>query len=169
MNCSMRQFLWCALALLAALPAAVRADDFEIAISVAMGDKTLESKETQASALTEPMPERPVFRAAAGERLQVAWRATNTSRAAELADVLVHFFVVEQEQAGQAKVPPLGAEANVRHEGALSMDFKPSEKAAGRFSLTIDKPGAYLVRVETVGTAESHGHEHYTAMDLIVE
>lgn len=158
-----------ALILTVVVAATARADDFEIAVSLKVGEKKVESKDTQTVALSGRMPKRPVLRAAAGDRLQVKWRATNTHSSAALTDVLVHFFVVEEEKPGQEKVPPLDADANVRHEGVLSTDFKPGDKASGAFTLKIDKPGAYLVRVETIGTAAVHGHEHYTAIDIVVE
>ena len=151
------------------LAATTWADDFEIALTVALGEKKLEPKDTREAPGEKAVPSRPVFHARAGERLKVNWRATNTHRSAELTDVYVHFFVVEQEKAGQEKVPALDAEANVRHEGALTMDFKPAEKATGAFTLRIDKPGTYLVRVETLYLTDQHGHEHYTALDVVIE
>ena len=165
---SLRLFLPGVFAVLV-LSATTWADDFEIALTIVSGGKKLELKDTREVPSEKTFPSRPVFRVRAGERLKVNWRATNTHHSAELTDVYVHFFVVEQEKAGQEKVPALDAEANVRHEGALTMDFKPAEKATGAFTLRIDKPGAYLVRVETLYLADQHGHEHYTALDVVVE
>ena len=32
----------------------------------------------------------------------------------------------------------------------------------------IPEPGNYLLRVETIGLAPKHPHEHFAAMDLVV-
>ncbi len=48
------------------------------------------------------------------------------------------------------------------------MDFKPRDKADWRLTLKIPDAGSYLVRVETIGMAPKHGHEHFAAMDLVV-
>lgn len=79
----------------------------------------------------------------------------------------MHFFVVKIDKIGQGTVPKL--DKHVAHEGVLAMDFKPNEKASGEFTLTIPKSGSYLVRVETIGTLRPHGHEHYAAIDLLIE
>ncbi len=47
------------------------------------------------------------------------------------------------------------------------MDFKPGAKAGARNTLKVDKPGAYLVRVESRQTDSDH--EHFAAVDLVVE
>ena len=47
------------------------------------------------------------------------------------------------------------------------MDFKPGNSASGTFSLAIDQPGTYLVRVETRNLLDQHGHDYYVAIDLV--
>jgi len=47
------------------------------------------------------------------------------------------------------------------------MDFKPGAKAGARNTLRVAKPGNYLIRVESRGTGSDH--EHFAAIDLIVE
>ena len=58
-------------------------------------------------------------------------------------------------------------EKNVILETAFEMDFKPGAKAGTRASIKIDSPGAYLVRIETKQTQSDH--EHFAAIDLVVE
>jgi hypothetical protein len=47
------------------------------------------------------------------------------------------------------------------------MDFKPGDSATGEFSLKIDEPGTYLVRVETQNMLDKYDHECYVALDLV--
>jgi hypothetical protein len=47
------------------------------------------------------------------------------------------------------------------------MDFKPGAKAGARNSFKVDKPGVYLIRVESRQTQSDH--EHFAAVDLVVE
>ena len=55
-------------------------------------------------------------------------------------------------------------------ETAMTMDFKPKDKAKGEVTVEIDKPGAYLVRIETIGAASGANlHEHFAALDLVIE
>lgn len=116
---------------------------------------------------SETTESRPVATVPLGQRVQVAWHARNTGKSQELKDVLVHLFVVKELQLGQAAVPPL-TEA-VAYESALTMDFEPEEKAVGELDLILRQPGNYLLRIETIGLREQHGHEHYAALDLVVK
>ncbi len=49
------------------------------------------------------------------------------------------------------------------------MDFKPSDSVSGEFTIRIHEAGSYLVRVETIGMVSEHGHDHYAALDIVVE
>ncbi len=100
--------------------------------------------------------------------MDVKWVLTNRHPKNSFKDVIVHFFVVKEDEVGQRVVPKLGK--NVQAESALTMDFHPGDKTRGELSFTIDQPGAYLLRLETVGAAvEPDAHEHYAAIDLVVE
>jgi hypothetical protein len=72
---------------------------------------------------------------------------------------------VPEEKAGQDAIP--------KREGAIlqgkfTMDFKPQTGKLGlRQRIAIDKPGAYLVRVESENSDTDH--EHFSAIDLVVE
>ena len=47
------------------------------------------------------------------------------------------------------------------------MDFGPGDKNEGELSFTLEKPGSYLFRVETIGAAAGPaGHEDFTALDV---
>ena len=105
--------------------------------------------------------------ARAGQRVTVKWTLRSTDPKTTYKDVTVHFFAVKEEKAGQQTVPNLNRDVAV--ETALSMDFKPKDATDGELSFTIDKPGSYLLRLETIGAAVGvEGHEHFAALDLVV-
>ncbi len=108
---------------------------------------------------------RPVLKVKAGETIKVQWVYTNTYPNKTLENVVVHFFIAREEKAGQKELPDLNGEIVV--EAAFEMDFKPGAKAGQKQTLRIDQPGTYLIRVETRQT--NSDHEHFSAMDLVVE
>ncbi|MFO0956809.1 MAG: hypothetical protein U0800_04995 [Isosphaeraceae bacterium] len=108
---------------------------------------------------------RPVVHARAGERVKFQWTFTNAYPHKTLTNVVMHFFVAAEAKVGQKELPDL--EDDVVVETAFDMDFKPGAKAGGRQTLAIDKPGAYLVRVESRQTGSDH--EHFAAIDLVIE
>src|SRR5262249_36763235 len=111
---------------------------------------------------------RPVMNAKAGDEIAVKWTLSSTANKGVTKDVTVHLVVVKEEKVGQLAVPKL--DKDVAAETAMTMDFKPKDRAKGDVTVTIDKPGAYLVRVETIGAAAgAEGHEHFAALDLVVE
>jgi hypothetical protein len=108
---------------------------------------------------------RPVVRARVGDPIRVEWVLTNVYPHKTLEDVVVHFFIARQEKAGQKELPDL--RGDVVLETAFDMDFKPGGKAGQRNTVQVDAPGIYLVRVETRQTRSDH--EHFAAIDLVVE
>lgn len=140
---------------------------FQIEVQVKAADRQVATERTEETTAKPSEANRPSLTLKAGEAARVSWVAKNLDERAEVKDVLVHFFVVREKQPGQRAVPRL--DESVTYEGALTTDLKPQEKADWHFDLTIDTPGSYLVRVETVGMAETHGHDHFAALDLVVE
>lgn len=108
---------------------------------------------------------RPVAKVKAGEPIKVVWMFQNTYPNKTIKDVVVHFFIAPQAKVGQKELPILSDD--VVFESAFDMDFKPGAKAGGRQTLTITKPGVYLIRVESIQTQSDH--EHFSAVDLVVE
>lgn len=108
---------------------------------------------------------RPVFKVKAGEMIKIQWTLTNIYPHKTLEDVLVHSFVAKQGKVGQKDLPSL--EGDVEMETAYRMDFKPGGKSGARCKLKISEPGVYLIRVETRDTQSDH--EHFAAIDLVVE
>jgi hypothetical protein len=109
---------------------------------------------------------RPVLKAKVGEPIKVQWMFSNVYPHKTLQDVVLHFYVARQEKAGQADLPRVDEETLVV-ETAIEMDFLPGRKAGGRTTFKVDKPGAYLVRIESRQTQSDH--EHFAAIDLVVE
>jgi hypothetical protein len=108
---------------------------------------------------------RPVLEAKVNEPIRIQYHVVNVYPHKTLENVVVHFYVARQQKAGQKELPDLKGEVEV--ETAFDMDFKPGGKAGQRSTLRIEKPGAYLVRVETRNTQSDH--EHFAAIDLIVK
>lgn len=107
---------------------------------------------------------RPVLKVRPKEPVKVQFLLTNVYPHKTLENVVVHFFVVRQEKAGQKAIPDLHGEVVL--ETAFDMDLKPGGKAGQRTTFKIDEPGAYLIRVETRNTQSDH--EHFAAIDLVV-
>lgn len=107
---------------------------------------------------------RPVLTVRPGEPVKVQFLLTNIYPHKTLENVVVHFFVVREEKAGQKPIPDLKGEVVL--ETAFDMDMKPGGKAGQRTTFRVHDPGAYLVRVETRNTQSDH--EHFAAIDLVV-
>lgn len=108
---------------------------------------------------------RPVLRARAGDPIRIQWYFTNVYPHKTLENVVCHFFVARQDKVGQKDLPDL--RGDVVLETAFDMDFKPGAKAGARTTVRIDKPGVYLVRIESRQTQSDH--EHFAAIDLVIE
>jgi hypothetical protein len=108
---------------------------------------------------------RPVLKAKAGEPIKVNFVLTNVYPHKTLENVVVHCYIARQERIGQKELPPL--DDDVVLETAFDIDLKPGAKAGQRNTLRIDRPGVYLVRIETRQTKSDH--EHFAAIDLVVE
>ena len=143
------------------------ASDFEIRVSLKSEGKETRTEHTEESPVRSRKQSRPVMETGRNAPVILSWHAENTDKSESYEDVLMHFFVVEEKRVGQADVPKLSA--GVVYEGALTMDFRPHDKTDWRMTLKIPDAGNYLVRVETIGMAAKHGHEHFAAVDLVVK
>ncbi len=149
---------------LACLCSAAIASDFEISLQVKSATQQVSTNSTEEQPSPAKPHPRPVFTSESKETLLVSWKATNNAKHATFQDVLIHCLVVAEKEPGQAGLPSL---KDPVQESALTMDFKPGDSATGELSLTIDKPGTYLVRIETQNVLDKYGHEHYAALDLV--
>jgi hypothetical protein len=144
-----------------------RADSFAIELE-AKAAKNSQKTQGKTAATPEKPKSRVMLSAEVGKPIQVTWKVTSTATREEMKDVLIHLFVVRLPQVGQTAVPKL--DRDVAAETALTMDFQPKDTAHGALEFQIDKPGAYLVRVETRGGANSgNAPDHFAALDLVVK
>jgi hypothetical protein len=164
----MSRTLVCCLALLVGLtvPAQIGAAPFTI---------DLEAKQSKASQTAHAQPilggGRPKTRAVldikVGATVTVKWTLRNTDAKATFKNVLVHCFVVKEKEIGQLAVPKLNKDVVV--ETAQTVDFKPKDVARGALTFIIEKPGNYLVRLETIGAAATReDNDYFAALDLRV-
>lgn len=108
---------------------------------------------------------RPVLHVKAGESVKVRFMLTNVYPHKTLSNAVVHLFVAAEAKAGQKELPDL--DDSVVLESAFDVDLKPGAKVGQRSTFRVDRPGAYLVRVESRNTGSDH--EHFAAIDLIVD
>lgn len=118
------------------------------------------------SPTTHPANQRTVMRFAKGSRVTADWKVTNVGKQ-PLTDVLVHFYVVRIERPGQAP-PPLEPK-EVVIESALTMDFPVNGSTSAAVQFLPDKAGTYLVRIESPGTDQTRGQDHFAALDIVVK
>jgi hypothetical protein len=149
------------------LASPVRADHITVKLEVKVGKSSLRAG-TETAAVGVKEKKRNVLRVKAGETISFAWALKNADAKKAVKDVRVHFFVVKEKELGQKTRPRL--DKDVPAEDVQVVDFNPGEMATGDLHLPIDKPGPYLVRVETYGAAVgSEGHEHFAALELLVQ
>ena len=152
------------LAILWALPARAEHAKINLDVIAKGSQETVFVDQTPPDSGKNP---RPVVRAKAGEPVKVQYLLTNIYPHKTLENVVVHFFIARQGEPGQKELPSLADEKNVVLESAFEMDFKPGAKAGTRTTIKVDAPGCYLIRVETKQTQSDH--EHFAAIDLVVE
>ena len=147
------------------LAVAARSQEFAIDLDVKSG-KASQSAHAEPFGLGVTPKPRSIIEVKAGERIMVKWKLTNIDSKESAKDVTVHFFVVKEEATGQRTLPNL--KKDVVAESALSMDFAPKDKSEGQLNFVIDRPGSYLVRLETMGVANgSKGQEWFAALDVV--
>lgn len=113
-----------------------------------------------------PDEKRPSMAGHADAQFTATWKVARRAKD-EAKDVLVHFYVVRLDRAGQA--PPALAPQRVPIESALTMDFPPGHSAGATLKFRVDQPGIYLVRVETRPGSDDSDHEDFAAMELAVK
>jgi hypothetical protein len=145
------------------LAAGVRAEHAKITLEAATARDQVTAHVDQTPPESGKNP-REVLKANVNEPIRVQFQLTNVYPHKTLENVVVHFYVARIQKVGQKELPDLKSE--VVTETAFDMDFKPGGKAGQRSTLRIDKPGTYLIRVETRNTQSDH--EHFAAIDLVV-
>ncbi len=151
-----------------------RADQFTIDLEVKgpKAGRTVHAEKAgpaDLSALgTKPKP-REVLEVKAGDRITIKWTLTSNTSKETIKDVLVHFYAVKINKAGDP--PPPKLDKDVLLESALTMDFKPKDKNESELSLQIDKQGIYLLRLEPLkskrGGADADDQECFATLEVI--
>ncbi len=153
------------------LPLSVHAEHARIELKVIPHDPVTgaEGEAVTASADTDPpqggLNKRPVAKVTAGQPLVLQFFLTNTYPHGVKKNVTVRYFVVREEKIGQKEVPSFKDGAVT--DGKFKMPFKPACRVGAQVQFHIDKPGIYLLRVETQNTDSDH--EHFSAIDIHVE
>ncbi len=108
---------------------------------------------------------RPVLRAHVGDPITVQFMMTNVFPHRTINNAEIHYYVVRENEVGQKSVPDTAQ--GVTTEGTFKLDLNPQARVGARFKLVIDEPGAYLLRVESLRTQNTH--EHFSAIDLQIQ
>jgi hypothetical protein len=108
---------------------------------------------------------RKVLKGKVGVPLKISWTVTSAGAKTEMKNILVHFFTVKEQKLGQQNTPKLTKD--VTAESAVSLDFAPGDKSKGSLTFTVDQPGFYLMRLETIGAPE--GQDCFAALDLAIQ
>jgi hypothetical protein len=136
----------------------------ELEVSSSRGQVTAHVDQTPPATGKNP---RPVLRVRVNERVRVRWMFTNVYPHKTLENVVLHFYVVREDRAGQKTLPDMSNDEAAEVQTALEMTFRPGTKAGQKSTIRLDTPGAYLIRIESRETQSDH--EHFAAVDLIVE
>jgi hypothetical protein len=148
--------------LCAARPALAEHFEIELTIRASHDQATAHSD-------TDPPPQgvnpRPVCHAKRGEELTLQFMFSSNFPHGTKKGVGVRYYVAPEKAAGN-KSPPDPGKPPVT-EGSFTMDFKPDGRVGLRQRLKIDRPGAYLVRVESLQSDSDN--EHFAALDLVIE
>jgi hypothetical protein len=146
-------------------PAVARAEHFDIQLTV-----RAPNDEGRAGWDTEPptggLNPRPVVRAHAGDKMQVEWLMRSVYPHGTMKKVTVRLFVAREKSAGQKEPPDM---KDLLADNTLTLDFLPDHAARGSLRFRVPRAATYLVRLESEGTEPGHDHEHFSAVDLVVE
>jgi len=132
-------------------------NDFTINLKVQSGGRQQTAMSGQAGAP-------PVFIAKAKEVVWVQWSVANGATGTPLSDITLHVFMDRGD--ARAAAPKPGPKA--LYESALIQDFEPGVKSSGEFRIPVPEPGAYFVRVDTIGAAGKLGKEIEAVMQVSV-
>ena len=110
---------------------------------------------------------RPILRVAAGTQVHLEWSMKSAFPHGTMKGVGVHFFVVHEQATGQKPVPDPAGQAGVL-DNLFTMDYPPGAASAGAATLRLTDAGDYLARIQSENTWQVHGHEHFSALDIVV-
>lgn len=161
-----RLYLICATVCFLTASNAARADHFTIDLEV-KAPKATKTVHAETLGLGVKAKPRTVLEIQAGDKISIKWTLASAGKDV-IKDVQVQFYAVKIPKPGDPPPSPRDFDRDAVVQAALTMDFKPKDKTEGELSLQVDKPGTYLLRLETKGAAVgSDDHEHFATLDLV--
>lgn len=148
-----------------AAPHLLRAAHFDIKLSVSGPNAVTKEAYADEAPPVSGLNPRPVFRAHAGDSIAFQFVMTNVYAHASAKNAGVHYYIVQEREAGQKTLPP--PEERPVVEGRWTFDLKPQARIAAKERFVIRQPGVYLLRVESLRTQRDH--EHFSALDLVIQ
>lgn len=147
-------------------PSIAQAEHFAIQLTVSSAaDKQMSFSDTCSPQRPQGFKPRPEFHVKAGEEIVLQYFLSSNFPHDAIKNVTIRYYIVPEAKAGQDAVP---SRDGAIIQGHFVMDFKPETGKVGlRERLKIEKKGTYLVRVESENSATDH--EHFSAIDLVVE
>ena len=156
----------CAIFFFLAASGLAQADHFtiDLEIKAPKANKTVHAEMLGLGVKTKP---RVVLEIQAGDKITIKWALASAAKDV-IKDVQIQFYAVKIPKPGDPPPPPRDFDKDAILQTALTMDFKPKDKTEGELSLQMDKPGSYLLRLETKGAAVGpNDHEHFATLDVI--
>jgi hypothetical protein len=145
------------------LPGMVRGEHFDFTLTAKSASEQVEAHSDDDPPAGGFNP-RPILHGRAGETLHWQFLMTNAKPHEPFVQLKVRYYLAPEAKAGQKEVPGL-KDSTV--EGEFVLDLKFKGRVGVRQQFHVDKPGFYLLRVET---DNSHSdHEHFSAVDIEIK
>lgn len=160
-----KRLFWATLLVLAFAPYyRARAEHFSISLTIENADS-----KTESHADDDPPPVGlnpwPVFHARVGEALTWQFFMTNVKPHEPFEQMKVRYYLAPAVQSGRKDLS--ASETTPVFRGEFLLDFKYKGRVGLRQQFRVDRPGKYVLRVESV---DSHSeHEHFSAIDVEVQ
>jgi hypothetical protein len=150
--------------LIFAVPLRTRAEHFDFILTVENGSEKVEARSDDDPPAGGYNP-RPVLHGHTGETLHWQFFMTNAKPHDPFVQLKVRYYLAPEAKAGQKQPSAPGADPIVQGEFIVDMNYK--DRVGVRQEFHVDKPGIYLLRVES---ANSHSdHEHFSAVDVEIK
>ena len=127
------------------------ADDLFIMELSARVDAQQQTARGQAVSPTSNRSPRAVLATKLGTRIRIQWSIVNQEKTGIIPDVTVHLLLDHGQK-------------DAVYESALVMDFAAQARSSADVVVAAPAPGNYVLRLETIGAARSHGHEHLAGL-----
>src|SRR5262249_6642669 len=100
--------------------------------------------------------------------ITIRWTVRHNQGKAPFKNLLLHCFVVKEDQANQKVVPKLNKGVVV--ESGQTLDLDPKTRTDGQLEFSVNQPGFYLLRLEAIGvTIGTDARSYFAALDLHIQ